>query len=120
MKSITKEQEKFLNECTWGTWKLNPESGLVDVIGNFDCSKKDLYNFMGIEFGIIGGDFDSSRNKLVSLKGAPVEVKGDFDCSHNRLVSLKGSPLKVDATFKCSDNRLASLEDGPLKVELFF
>jgi hypothetical protein len=141
MKNITKEQENFLNKCTWGTWKLNTKTGLVDVDVDFNCSHSSLSNFSGIEFGNISGSFDCSYNKLVSLEGAPQkvgntfycynnqlvslegapqEVSGGFYCSNNQLVSLKGSPKKVGESFYCYNNKLVSLEDAPQKVLEYF
>ena len=71
MKNITKEQEDFLNKCTNENWELNTESGLVDILVDFNCSYSSLSDFSGIEFGNISGFFDCSNNNLVSLEGAP-------------------------------------------------
>jgi hypothetical protein len=99
MKNITKEQKEFLDECTWGTWKLNPKNGLVDVDSNFNCSRMGLSDFMGIEFGNISSSFDCSNNKLVSLEGAPQKVGRIFSCSNNQLTSLEGGPKEVGGFF---------------------
>ena len=101
MKTITKEQEIFLNKCTNGNWELNTESGLVDIDGDFNCYNKGLSDFLGIEFGNISGSFDCSHNKLVSLEGAPQEVGVDFYCHNNQLVSLEGAPQKVGFRLTC-------------------
>ena len=76
--ALTPEQVEWLNECTKGTWQLNPETGLVDVDGDFDCSEQDLSDFKGVRFGGVKGDFNCSnnRNHLTSLVGAPLEVGG--------------------------------------------
>ena len=116
MKTITKEQKEFLNKYTLGTWKLNSNTGLVDINGNFSCSRRGLSDFLGIEFGTVEGYFDCSNNKLVSLEGAPIEVRGYFDCSSNQLVSLVGAPQEVRGNFNCSHNKLVSLEGAPQKV----
>src|SRR5574343_223548 len=105
MKNITKEQEDFLNRCTNGTWKLNTETGLVDVDGTFNCSGQNLPDFLGIEFGKIKNDFNCSHNKLVSLEGAPQEVGYSFYCSNNKLVSLEGAPQEVGGGFYCYNNK---------------
>ena len=101
MKTITKEQEDFLNKCTWGTWRLNTESGLVDIDGDFNCSNKGLSDFLGIEFGKVTNNFYCYDNKLVSLKGAPREVGKDFDCYGNQLISLEGAPKEIGRVFCC-------------------
>ena len=57
MKNITKEQKEFLNKCTNGNWELNLGTGLVGIDGSFDCSEKNLSNFLGIEFGRVSVNF---------------------------------------------------------------
>ena len=86
--TLTEEQINWLNECTTGTfsegtWKLNPQTGLVDVDGSFNCSKQDLSDFKGVRFGVVERHFSCSDNRLTSLEGAPQEVRGDFHCWHN-------------------------------------
>ena len=117
MKTITKEQEDFLNKCTNGNWELNPETGLVDVDGDFNCSDMGLSDFLGIEFGDIRENFSCSRNELVSLKGAPQEVSRNFYCVNNKLVFLEGAPKKVGKSFDCSRNKLTSLEGAQQEVK---
>ena len=116
MKTITEEQEIFLNKYTLGTWKLNPKNGLVDVDGDFNCSNKGLSDFLGIEFGRVSVNFYCSNNQLGSLEGAPQEVWDHFNCSNNQLVSLEGAPQEVGGNFYCYDNNLVSLEGAPKKV----
>ena len=114
---LTEEQIEWLNECTEGTtWKLNPQTGLVDVDGRFSCSEQDLSDFKGVRFGVVGGDFYCYRNQLTSLEGAPREVRGHFCCDNNLLTSLVGAPEKVGWGFSCRDNQLTSLEGAPRKV----
>jgi hypothetical protein len=135
----------FLNRYVKGTWRLNGETGFIDIQGDFRCSKRDRYEvpkgmktFMGIiEFGNVtgnfickdgklrslqgapkkvGGDFYFRNNGLQSLQEAPQEVRGNFNCSHNELQSLKGAPLEVGGRFICSKNQLQSLNGAPQKV----
>ena len=87
----------------------------VNVKGDVDLSNLHLKE-LPITFGKVGGGFDCSYNKLVSLKGCPSKVDGDFDCSRNNLVSLKGCPKEVRGFFECSWNELESLEGCPSKV----
>jgi len=113
---LTPEQKVFLDKYTEGSWELNSKTGLVDVKGNFYCSKQGLTSFEGIRFGKVSGDFYCPNNKLTSLAGAPEKVGGDFLCSNNKLTTLEGAPLEVGKGFSCSMNALTTLEGAPGKV----
>ena len=113
---LTQEQEEFLNECTRGTWTYNSSTGLVDVVGSFDCRSELLKTLSGVKFGKVSGDFYYEGNQLTTLKGAPQEVGGDFDCQRNILTSLEGAPQEVGGYFYCSGNKLTSLEGAPEKI----
>ena len=80
---LTPEQIEWLDSCTQGTWTLNPQTGLVDVKGDSDCSDQELTDFKGVRFGVVSGDFYCRDNQLTSLEGAPQEVGGDFSCNNN-------------------------------------
>jgi hypothetical protein len=112
---LTPEQIEWLDEYAIGKWTLNPQTGLVDVKGGFNCYDQSLTDFKGVRFGV-AGHFYCSSNKLTSLDGAPQEVGGVFNCSDNLLTSLKGAPQKVGVSFDCSDNQLISLEGAPQEV----
>jgi hypothetical protein len=112
---LTPEQIEWLDEYAIGKWTLNPQTGLVDVKGGFNCYDQGLTDFKGVRFGV-AGHFYCSYNKLTSLDGAPQEVGGVFNCSDNLLTSLKGAPRKVGVSFDCSDNQLTSLEGAPQEV----
>ena len=114
--TLTEEQIEWLNECTRGTWKLNPQTGEVDVKGDFNCSEQGLSDFKGVRFGVVKGDFDCGSNLLTSLVGAPQKVEGDFWCSYNHLTSLEGAPREVGGGFYCHNNLLTSLVGAPQKV----
>jgi hypothetical protein len=117
---LTPEQIDWLNKCSGGSesWTLNPETGLVDVMSNFDCSSQNLTDFKGVRFGQIVGDFpfNCSHNQLSSLDGSPQSVGGDFFCNNNQLSSLDGAPQSVGKGFYCSDNQLRTLEGAPQSV----
>ncbi len=113
---LSQEQIEWLNECTDGTWTLNPQTGLVDVSGDFNCSRRDLTDFKGVRFGGVTGNFYFDNNNLTSLEGAPQEVLGFFYCNNNQLTSLKGAPMRVGGNFVCNNNNLTSLEGAPQKV----
>ena len=113
---LTKRQEQFLNKYTFGTWSVNPSTGLVDVQGDFNCSNERLESLLDISFGHVSGNFYCFNNQLTSLEGAPQTVSGHFFCSRNQLTSLKGSPQTVDGHFYCYKNKLTSLEGAPQTV----
>ena len=136
---LTPEQIEWLDKCTNGngTWQLNPQTGEVDVEGDFGCNMQGLSDFNGVRFGRVKGDFhcsdnqlttlvgapqDAGRgfycdyNQLTTLEGAPQKVKGDFDCGNNQLTTLEGAPQIVGADFLCMNNELTSLEGAPRRV----
>ena len=102
--TLTEEQIEWLNKCTTGTWKLNPQTGLVDVDGCFDCSEQYLSDFKGVRFGVVERHFWCSDNRLTSLVEAPREVGRSFFCDNNRLTSLVGAPREVEGYFYCDNN----------------
>ena len=126
--ALNKKQIEFLDKFAKGRWTFNEETGLVDIEGDFDCSRdriernlyrggaKALTDFKGVKFGVVTGDFSCSHNTIKSLKGAPQKVGGNFYCRYNKLTSLKGSPQEVGGDFKCSYNKLTSLEGAPQEI----
>ena len=116
MTSLTEKQIDWIDECTDGTWTLNPKTGLVDVDGDFYCGEQLLTDFEGVKFGVVNRTFNCSDNWLKSLEGAPQSVGGDFYCIYNRLTSLVGAPLKVGWSFHCEHNELTSLVGAPQEV----
>ena len=116
MTSLTKKQINWLNKCCDSTWTLNPKTGLVDVFSDFDCSDQGRRDFKGVKFGVVDGNFDCDKNRLTSLKGAPLKVGGNFYCSYNALTSLEGAPQEVGMGFYCYSNRLTSLKGAPQSV----
>ena len=144
-RSLTKEQEDFLNKSVKGTWKINSQ-GLIDVEGAVEITDKyrTLKEFP-VKFGkvsgyffcnqcisletldgspqYVGGDFlCRSCTSLTSLKGAPQKVKGDFSCSGcTSLRTLEGAPREVGEDFSCVGcTSLTSLEGAPEKVLDFY
>ena len=81
--ALTQEQISWLDKCVKGSWKLNPQTGFVDVYGDFYCGRQDLRDFKGVKFGKVSGDFSCEENELTSLVGAPQTVKGGFNCRNN-------------------------------------
>jgi hypothetical protein len=117
---LTQEQIDWLDMAVSGTWSVNPQTGLVDIAGDFWMSKRNLVDFKGVRFGKVSGFFNCSDNSLTSLAGAPQSVGKFFNCSDNSLTSLKGAPQEVGASFNCSDNSLTSLEGAPQEVGASF
>lgn len=93
------------------------EDLIVDVTEDVDLSLRELHCFP-VRFGVITGNFNCSKNKLVTLKGAPEKVYGCFDCSMNYLVSLKYGPTYA-ADYFCQSNYLVDLTGAPKKAHLF-
>lgn len=130
---LNKKQIEFLNKFTEGKWTLNEKTGLVDIEGDFDCSRdriernhyrggaKALTDFKGVKFGVVTGGFSCSHNTIKSLKGSPQEVGGHFFCSYNKLTSLEGSPRIIGGSFVCYHNKkLTSLKGSPQEVGINF
>ena len=114
---LTPEQKNFLDKYTkGGSWSLNPSTGLVDVDGDFDCSREGLNDLLGIRFGRAFWNFYCNGNNLTSLEGAPQTVGGDFYCSDNSLQTLEGAPQTVGGEFSCYNNRLTSLAGAPKTI----
>jgi hypothetical protein len=98
-------------------WTYNPETKLVDIKGNFQCSYQDLSNFKDLSFGKVTGYFTCSGNQLVSLKGAPREVGLELHCAFNRkMTTLEGSPVKIGDDFQSKYCELINLVGGPTVV----
>jgi hypothetical protein len=114
---LTQRQKNFLDKYTkGGSWSLNPSTGLVDLQGDFNCSREGLNDLLGIRFGEAPWNFYCNGNSLTSLEGAPQTVGGDFYCYNNELTSLVGSPQTVGGEFECAGNKLTSLEGAPQTV----
>jgi hypothetical protein len=117
---LTQEQIDWLDDCVGGTWLVNPQTGLVDVEGFFDCGDQGLSDFKGVRFGSVKEYFACSYNRITSLEGAPQNVNDTFNCSHNRITSLEGGPQSVGKDFNCFGNQLTSLKGGPQSVGRYF
>ena len=114
--ALTPEQLNWLDKCAKRKWKLNPQTGLVDINGDFDCSEQGLTDLKGVRFGKVSGGFYCEYNQLTTLEGAPQSVGGYFDCEDNELTSLVGAPQTVGGDFHCRSNQLTTLEGAPQAV----
>ena len=106
--ALTKRQINWLDKCAAGRWNLNPQTGFVDVVGDFDCGEQGLTDFKGVKFGKVSGYFDCDDSQLTSLEGAPQTVGGYFSCYGNELTSLVGAPQSVKGGFYCEGNNPVS------------
>ncbi len=113
---LTENQRSFIILSIGSKGKYKVTNGVVDVVGDFNCSGEGIKDFMGIKFGNISGSFNCCLNQLTSLEGAPQKVGGGFYCSNNKLKSLVGAPQKVGGNFYCYNNKLTSLEGAPQEV----
>lgn len=110
---LTPQQKRWLTNCCF-QWLFDPETGLVNVQGNFTCSgDKKGQGLRGVRFGEVTGDFRCSSIGLTSLDGAPRKVGKSFSCSRNVLTSLEGGPEEVGRDYICSNNQLTNLEGAP-------
>ena len=82
-------------------FKLNKETGLVDVYGNLDLGSyspkiEGNENFRGIKFGRIYGYFIANSEKCLpekNLSGFPLQVDGNFELiDDGSIKSLEGLP----------------------------
>jgi len=124
---LIKKQIEFLDKFTKGKWALNEKTGLVDIEGDFDCSRnkiernyyggvKALSDFKEVKFGVVTGNFYCVHNTIKSLKGSPQRVGGNFDCSHNKLTSLEGAPQEIVGNFNCLYNKIISIKGAPQEI----
>ena len=126
-------QRSFIN---WNTplphYKVN-ENGLVDIYGDFDCSRQFLdpilKDLMGIRFGEVHGHFICQRHELKSIEGMPRSIgKGrndlnpcQFIISGNLIESIEGILPDQEAPilyFDCSDNLLTSTYGVPDGIKI--
>lgn len=76
----------------------------VNVTGNFQCSRNKLITLENSPKSV-GKDFYCYANNLISLTGASEFVGNNFDCSSNyKLTSLEGAPKFVGGNFYCLRN----------------
>ncbi len=94
-------------------------AGTVNVVGDVYLYGMKLER-LPVKFGTVGGYFDCSGNRLVTLKGIPASVGKDFYCSNNQLTSLVGVHKilkRVDGLLYITRNKIKSGGIGLLLVE---
>lgn len=115
METLSKKQIKILNVVVDGEWKLNPNTGLVDVNGGVNFTYRELYKFgiLPIAFGEVSGFFLIENLGLKTLQGCPYKVGDGFFCGHNKLTSLKYAPNYIGGLINCRFNQLSSIDWVP-------
>ena len=107
-------------------YKLDKETGLVDVYGNFNAGyyttpMQGNKNFMGIKFGKIYGNFEANSEKSLpekNLSGFPYEVNGNFKLTDNGSIkSLEGFPIQIGGSITINETSVKDF--SPLeKIDL--
>jgi hypothetical protein len=121
---------KILNKSVNGTWKINPQTGKIDVDGDLKMVEvrpfqkpqsggpisKDLKElFGGFEIGKVTGKYECGRVSTYSLEGGPEYVGGDFSVWQNRSIKeMKGCPSFVGGNFEYSSEEcILNLKGSP-------
>ena len=110
-----KETEKWLLEHGITAYTLRDDL-TVDVDVRVNLSGMNLTS-IPVQFGIVRGAFDISKNQLTSLKGCPEVANGGFTCSSNLLTSLEFGPKNVRFEYDCCNNKLKNLLHSPSGFE---
>lgn len=125
---LTPRQITALDKATekrWGSdpdssWSINPETGLIDIVGRFNGpSVQDFKegSLLGLKFGKVDGNFTINACMLTSMEGFPEEITGGFQAGNNKFQNLIGGPKKVGKYYSISQNEdLNSLEGSPEEV----
>jgi hypothetical protein len=90
-------------------WWVNPETGLVDVGGNFILKKDWGGGLRGIKFGKIGGYFNVIGAGLEDASELPREIGTHLNAGDNKFRTLEGIGY-VKKSIELDGNLLVSLE----------
>jgi hypothetical protein len=90
-------------------WWVDPETGLVNVGGNFILKDKWTEGLLGIKFGKIGGYFNVNGAGLESASELPREIGTHLNAGGNKFRTLEGIGY-VKMSISVEDNLLVSLE----------
>jgi hypothetical protein len=108
------ELNSILHKCVEDTWSTNPETGLIDVIG--DVLLPSELTQIPVRFGHVSGSFYCSNTGITSLEGAPQRVGGDVYCHNTKITSLVGAPHSVGGDFYCHNIGITSLDGAPQNI----
>ena len=118
---VTPEQRELLNaSCKYyqrgnkgfqpkDAWWVDPETGLVNVGGNFILKDEWKEGLLGIKFGKIGGYFNVTGAGLEDASELPREIGTHLNAGGNKFRTLEGIGL-VKMTISVENNLLVSLE----------
>ena len=118
---VTPEQRALLNaSCQYyqknnkgiqpkDAWWVDPETGLVNVGGNFIIKDRWTEGLLGIKFGKVGGYFNVNGAGLESASELPREIGTHLNAGGNRFRTLEGIGY-VKKTISVENNLLVSLE----------
>lgn len=118
---VTPEQRELLNaSCKYyqrnnkgfqpqDAWWVDPETGLVNVGGNFILKDGWKEGLLGIKFGKVGGFFNVNGAGLESASELPREIGTHLNAGGNKFRTLEGIGL-VKKTISVENNLLVSLE----------
>jgi hypothetical protein len=90
-------------------WWVDPETGLVNVGGNFILKDKWTEGLLGIKFGKIGGYFNVNGAGLESASELPREIGTHLNAGGNKFRTLEGIGY-VKKSISVENNLLVSLE----------
>lgn len=116
MTELTDKQLQFLRASVRGDWKVNHESGLIDVDGSVYASHGGALGeekVLPISFGVVSGDFDVSYNELETIEGSPIWLNGNLNCTYNNLTNLKGMPYYLGKILLVQHNPLTDILPKP-------
>ena len=118
---VTPEQRALLNSsCKYyqknnkgfqpkDAWWVDPETGLVNVGGNFIIKDRWTEGLLGIKFGKVGGYFNVNGAGLESASELPREIGTHLNAGGNKFRTLEGIGY-VKKTISVENNLLVSLE----------
>lgn len=109
------EIDHFLSSLSINSYRVNytiEEDLSVTVHDDLYMASQNL-SYIPILINSVQGDFDISKNNLLSLEGSPKKVKGRFNAKKNQLKSLEFCPQSVGEDIIISHNKLTSLEGLP-------
>ena len=118
---VTPEQRALLNaSCQFyqknnqmikpkDAWWVDPETGLVNVGGNFIIKDRWTEGLLGIKFGKVGGYFNVNGAGLESASELPREIGTHLNAGGNKFRTLEGIGY-VKKTISVENNLLVSLE----------
>ena len=116
---VTPEQRELLNaSCKYyqknnkgfqpkDAWWVDPETGLVNIGGNFILKDGWKEGLLGIKFGKIGGYFNVVGAGLESASELPREIGTHLNAGGNKFRTLEGIGL-VKKTISIENNLLVS------------